>query len=309
MGYAIMHIAKRKMDAVGGLQLEANREPGDEKKREFPASAIDWSRTGQNDFFVQSSDWRKSIEKKCDEFGVRARKNSTVLVTGVYTASPGWLKGKSRAEQDVFFAECLAFHEKNYGEVINAVVHFDETTPHLQVASVPVYRDENGKGHLSARDMIGGRGELHEKQQDFFHEIGEPRGLEEPSPAAKTKRKHLSVQDYKLQQNEETIGLRKQEIRFLEKEVASARGELQEERKELERVRAEWESVSESGRELSRARETKKQDDAKIKNLQDSVEELSDILHEIGYYADDRGGNGKAREERGHSRGDDGLSR
>ena len=60
-----------------------------------------------------------------------------VLITSVYSASPEWFEGKSRDEILEYFSKCLEFEQRK-GEVINATVHFDETTPHMQVATVPV---------------------------------------------------------------------------------------------------------------------------------------------------------------------------
>ena len=37
-----------------------------------------------------------------------------------------------------YFASCLQWEMDNKGQVINAVIHMDEDTPHMQVATVPI---------------------------------------------------------------------------------------------------------------------------------------------------------------------------
>jgi hypothetical protein len=106
----------------------------------------------------------------------------------------------------------LAFHEENYGKVINAVIHFDEATPHLTCQSLPLIEGEDGRTRLSARDIMGGRNDYRRRQDEFYEQVGKPRGLErgEVHDPEHT-RKHLSVQAYKNEQLEiENEELRKQ---------------------------------------------------------------------------------------------------
>lgn len=47
-------------------------------------------------------------------------------------------------------------------------VHYDETTPHLHVISVPLTKD----GRLSARDVIGNKSKMSKTQDSFFEQVG-----------------------------------------------------------------------------------------------------------------------------------------
>ena len=127
MAYCIMRVEKRKRSALYGLQIEANRTATDhERGRDFAASDINWELTPFNLFFVKAENWGKAVTAALEE-----------VVD--------------------YFKDCLAFHEKTYGKVINAVIHFDEAAPHLTCQSLPIIEKENGQASLSAREIMGGR--------------------------------------------------------------------------------------------------------------------------------------------------------
>lgn len=133
--YCVANFDKHKRADVRGLQAEANREMEKGKYK----NDVDPSRTAQNFYFVRSDDWQKSITEAIEEAGVKESKTSVVLTTSVYSASPEWFEAHKddRAAVMAYFESCLEF-ERSRGKVINAVIHFDETTPHMQTATVPI---------------------------------------------------------------------------------------------------------------------------------------------------------------------------
>lgn len=181
--YGIMRIEKRGRAAVHGLQLEANRTKEDhERGRDFDRSDIDWTLTGENMHLIKCENWNTEITKQIKEAGVKERKDSIVMLDGVYTATGEFFEGMSPKELYDFFDKCLEFHVKEYcqgdwNRVINAVIHLDETTPHMQVASVPIIEDEKGK-HLSAKMIMGNRSEYRQRQDRFFDEVSKAYGLD-----------------------------------------------------------------------------------------------------------------------------------
>lgn len=213
MAYCIMRVEKRKRAALYGLQIEANRTTADhEKGRDFSASDIQWCLTDFNMYLVKSKNWNKAVTAAFKEAEIQERKNSVVVLDGFYGATPDWFKDKNIDEIVSYFKDCLAFHEQTYGKVINAVIHFDEATPHLTCQSLPLIEGEDGRTRLSARDIMGGRNDYRRRQDEFYEQVGKPRGLErgEVHDPEHT-RKHLSVQAYKNEQLEiENEELRKQ---------------------------------------------------------------------------------------------------
>lgn len=242
MSYGIMRIEKRKRAAVYGLQIEANRTQEDHVKgREFDGSDIEWEKTSDNIHLVQTKNWNKEISNQIAEAGLKTKKDSVVMLDGVYTASPEWFENHSKEEAIEYFKAALKFHVDHYcggdqSRVINAVIHFDEKTPHMQVASVPIIEDERGK-HLSAKIIVGGRDDLRKKQDQFFEEVTQPRGMERGQIHDKTEKKlHKTKRQYELEQ----IERRERELEL-----------RQSEREQRERTDAGLKLVDEARRELN----------------------------------------------------------
>lgn len=213
--YCVMTMAKRHRSDVRGLQKEANRQYEDESKYK---NKVDLERTKDNHYFVKSDDWNESIDDTLERFGVKERKDSVVLVTSVYALSPEWLETHSKEDAMKYFEKCYKFENKYKGRVINAVVHFDETNPHMQVATVPIMHvqdtvsvpimtknekgedviakdkkgrtrykkvlkvDDNGKAvthiGLSAKTVFGNKVKMSKMQTQFWKECGKELGLE-----------------------------------------------------------------------------------------------------------------------------------
>ncbi len=200
--YGIMRCEKRKMSAIGGLEAEANRE----HKIDLPASDVDWDKTRNNLYLVRSTDWRESICRTLQEHGIsRWRKDAVVMIDSLYTASPEFFQSVDRSQVIDYFHDCLDFHERHYGHVINAVIHLDETTPHMAVASVPIV--QRGERYaLSAKELMGNRSDYRARQDAFFDEVSSQYGLERGEPSDPLERReHLSVQEYKIDRNNEDI--------------------------------------------------------------------------------------------------------
>lgn len=201
--YGIMRCEKRKMSAVGGLEAEANRD----HKIDLPASDIDWGKTHDNVYLVRSTDWRETICRTLQEHGIsRWRKDAVVMIDSLYTASPEFFEQSTDRSQIIdYFRDCLDFHERHYGHIINAVVHLDETTPHLAIASVPIVQ-RDGKYVLSAKELMGNRSDYRARQDAFFEEVTAKYGLERGEPSDPVdRREHLTVQQYKIDCNNEDI--------------------------------------------------------------------------------------------------------
>lgn len=131
----VMNQAKRHRADVRGLQAEANREHDDKERYK---GDINLAKSVDNTYLVKSDDWNASIDETLERYGIKEASNSVVLVTSVYTASPEWFKTHTEDEARAYFEACLEYDRRTKGEVINAVIHWDETTPHMHVATVPV---------------------------------------------------------------------------------------------------------------------------------------------------------------------------
>ena len=182
--YCIMRTEKRKRIALCGLQREVNRTRADheEKGIEFDGSQIDWTRTDNNIYIRKTDNWNRAITERLEAEGVKERKNSVVLLDTIFTASPEFFETHTTEEAAEYFKDCLKFYINAFCQgdktrIISAVIHLDETTSHLHVASIPLYNDIKGM-HLSAKSIMGNRVAFSNRQTEFFLECGLERGME-----------------------------------------------------------------------------------------------------------------------------------
>ena len=149
--YAIMRIEKRKLPSVGRINKHHER-----LKEEYKSNPdIDRGRTGTNYHIIAPSlPYRDAVLARIEQAGARRRKDSVVLQDCFVGGTPDWLKEKSREEQRAYFSHAYQFFEDNFGKenIISAVVHMDEATPHMHLCFVPITKD----GRLSSKDIIGG---------------------------------------------------------------------------------------------------------------------------------------------------------
>ena len=249
--FAIMRVEKRQKQAVFGLQMEANRtKEAHEKGRNFDKSEVDWERTKLNQYFkgLHCENWSEAISQELQKAGVKEKKNSVLLIDGLYTASPEWFADKERNSPEVnsFFSDCLRFHQKHYGTVINAVVHWDESgAPHLHCCSVPLIQDARG-ARLSAKELLGNREAYRNRQDQFYEQVAQSRGFERGERSdPKHKKKHLSVQDYKKQQNEAQISAQERVLEKNRAEYQTIQKNLSESRVELDKAQEKLFAIEE----------------------------------------------------------------
>ena len=236
--YGIMRVEKRGRTDVYGIQLEVNRTVEQhEKGLDFDKSDIDWSKTKNNIFLVHTEHWNKEITKVTkqieSETGKKTRKDAVVLLDGLFTASPEFFENKSDDEIKKYFADCLEFYEKEFCQgdktrVLNAVIHLDETTPHMQVASIPVYTSESGN-RLNAKIIMGNKTDYRKRQDRFFEAVSEKYGLERGEPASAINDKvHTTKREWQAATQEEAIAKNNQVLTAQKEEYTKTKKKLKD---------------------------------------------------------------------------------
>lgn len=296
MAYAIMRVEKRNRSAVHALQLEATRKSEDhDNGRDFDRSDIDWNKTDENIRLIETQNWNSEITRQIKENKVRERKDSVVMLDGVYTASPEFFEEKSDQEIRDFFEECLKFHIDNYcqgdkSRMLSAVIHLDETTPHLQVASVPLILDEKG-AHLSAKRLMGDRNTYRTRQDRFWSEIGAKRGLER-GELVKYDEKELENGQVIMSRAEESkthATKREWQIANQELEISKNRVILENQKDEQKRVSADINSkivdfnqkVAEKNQQINDLVEIRRKELKEIEATKKLMEQEQERLKEI----------------------------
>ena len=91
-----------------------------------------------------------------------------------------------------FFSDCTKFFAERYGKenIILAVVHLDETTPHMHLNLMPITPD----GRLCSKQLFD-KPQLQQLQTNFYEEVGKKYGLQRGKEGRQ--RKHLSTAEFK----------------------------------------------------------------------------------------------------------------
>ena len=185
--HAILRFTKHKAGPAGALEAHH------ERKKELYASNpdIDTEKSKYNFHIIQPKQkYRAEISDRIKAAGCKTRKDSTMFVDALITASPEFFAGRSRKEIEAYFTEAVAFMEKKIGKgnIFSAVVHMDEKTPHLHLCFTPITED----GRLSAKEILGNRAQLSRWQDEFHAHMKKTFPvLKRGESSLVTKRKHL----------------------------------------------------------------------------------------------------------------------
>ena len=191
--HAILRFEKHKGNPA--RPLEAHHERQKEQYASNPD--IDTSRSKYNFHIVKPEGrYYHFIQSRIEQAGCRTRKDSTRFVDTLITASPEFFKKKPPKEIQEFFQRAADFLIGQVGRenIVSAVVHMDEKTPHLHLCFVPLTAD----GRLSAKEIIGNRKNLVRWQDEFWqHMVKQYPELERGESASQTGREHIPPRIFK----------------------------------------------------------------------------------------------------------------
>lgn len=194
---------------------------------------IDIERT-KNNYHMNSNafgGYTEFINKRLKELGLKPRKDAVVMNSFVVGSDKAFFDGLPKMLQYNFFSDCAKFFEERYGaeNIMSAVVHLDETTPHMHLNLIPITPD----GRLCSKDLFD-KPKLQQLQTDFYEAVGKKYGLQRGKEGSQAK--HLSTAEYKAKKIiEEAEEIRRENQVYadaLEKakngEIPKKRGKLQE---------------------------------------------------------------------------------
>ncbi len=171
-------------------------EKENERDEKYEASnpQIDSERTKNNYRFTPhfGKTYTEFINGRIKEFGLSPRKDAVVMNSFVVGSDKAFFDGLPKIRQYNFFSDCYQFFAERYGEenIIAAVVHNDETTPHMHLNLMPVTKD----GRLCSKQLFD-KPQLQKLQTDFYEEVGKKYGLQRGKEGSQ--KKHLSTAEYK----------------------------------------------------------------------------------------------------------------
>ena len=182
---------KYKRADIVGIERENER---DENYKSTRNPQIDRSKTRLNYHTVPyEKKYLAFIDERIKQLSPKRKiKDDAVLITSFILGSDKEFFDRITAErQKQFFADCTDFFSELYGKenVVSAVVHLDESTPHLHFNLMPVT-----DGRLCAKELFD-RNALRDLQTDFYEAVGKKYGLERGKEGSTAK--HLDTVAYK----------------------------------------------------------------------------------------------------------------
>lgn len=217
MRYAVLHIQKFSAGALRGIQSHIERE-----KESKSNPDIDHDKTTLNYDFVSGTQLNAKVNRciKALDLKKKIRKDAICCVGIVISGSHNHMTNMSDEQQRAYFLQAKNWLENRYGStnLVYAVVHNDEKTPHMHVGIVPV-KD----GRLSAKALFT-RTELRSLQTDFAAEVGARFGLQRGQEGSD--KAYLAMSRYKVETALTTAQKIKSQADRLDTEVKKRANEL-----------------------------------------------------------------------------------
>jgi len=150
--FLMAHLKKNTRGAVPGLAVHFERKTDHHTNKE-----IDVSKAYLNqDLMADGSDMLSRFNARLNDVYCMKRDDVKALAIWIVTL-PEELAEAPYEQQSAFFEATTAFLNDRYGQenAVAAVVHYDETTPHLHYDFVPVvFDDKKSRYKVSAKEVL-----------------------------------------------------------------------------------------------------------------------------------------------------------
>ena len=308
-----LHFEKHK-GSTGGLQRHNEREPGQRHSNKN----IKPDRTRDNIFLKQKDDrtYGERVEDRLEAGyrGTKAVRKDAVKMVEATVQLGGDITKESEETQIEALKEAYEELKEMYGEenIISAVIHVDETTPHLHCDFVPLTK----RGNLSAKDVIGDKKKMRRTQEKFLEAMQErvPRAkfarlepekaqfndldqrLYEKMTASIKEREdklcdredYIEDQEIKLENKEEQLNQLKETLEAKENEIRARERQVE---KDEDGIVFDRDEITRKEQKLAEhAQELREQEEA----IAETASKLADKTRELNVRAEDLDGREKA---------------
>lgn len=185
--YQVVRVKKVKATAIGAMQFHNLRQ------YKTVAPNIDGEKSKGNVKLIECDNFTSAINKRVEEIQSqqkrKIRKDCPRALEYVISASSEFFENATEEEKSDYFNKSLEYLKRRHGNenVISAVIHNDETTPHMHVVVVPVKDKKLNPKHYCDKF------ELQRLHSEFNERVGSVFGLER---GEKSDRQHKSVAEY-----------------------------------------------------------------------------------------------------------------
>lgn len=183
MGKAVHHIRKAK-DVAAGLGDHIDRKKGKEhtyKEVVYPEKSVLNKSYLMNKYCEIPLSQAINLRIKEGHNGKRAIRDNAVRYLETIVSSDEATMNQifNSGKGEDWVQANIKFFEEEYGKenIVRAVLHMDETTPHMHIVIVPLTKD----GRLNAKELVGNRVALqqrHTRYSEAVKEFGIERGVQ-----------------------------------------------------------------------------------------------------------------------------------
>lgn len=189
MSFVILRHAKIKSSARGAVISHNHRLSDEIEKINIDAKQghLNRSLMGQG-----------AMQRLNEKLPSKMRKDAVIAIETLITASPEFFdaieKDRSKLSENPKFKKWVVdsqiWMKKEWGDnVIDAVLHMDESSPHIHFLTVPLMKD----GRLCAKDFLA-LGVMQRHQTEYAAAM-ESHGLERGLSVKETKRRHIGLKE------------------------------------------------------------------------------------------------------------------
>ena len=220
MSYAVARMQKMKSGNLGGAYRHNERifenhsnKDIDSEKTHLNYELTDRDRSIPYDRQIKQYSNDNKISKRA------LRKDAVLCNEWIITSDKAFFENMSPDQIKDFFETAKNFFAERYGNsnIAYAMVHLDESTPHMHLGLVPM---QNGK--LSSKSLFASRDQLKEIQEAFPKYLNE-HGYNLQRGESDSKKKHLETTEFKekqrlLDDTDKKIVDKTEKLKQLEKE-------------------------------------------------------------------------------------------
>ena len=220
MSYAVARMQKMKSGNLGGAYRHNERifENHSNKDIDPEKTHLNYELTDRD----RSIPYDRQIKQYINDNKISKRalrKDAVLCNEWIITSDKTFFENMSPEQIKDFFETAKNFFAERYGNsnIAYAMVHLDESTPHMHLGLVPM---QNGK--LSSKSLFGSRDQLKEIQEAFPKYLNE-HGYNLQRGESDSKKKHLETAEFKekqrlLDDTDKKIVDKTEKLKQLEKE-------------------------------------------------------------------------------------------
>ena len=220
MSYAVARMQKMKSGNLGGAYRHNERifENHSNKDIDPEKTHLNYELTDRD----RSIPYDRQIKQYINDNKISKRalrKDAVLCNEWIITSDKAFFENMSPEQIKNFFETAKNFFAERYGNsnIAYAMVHLDESTPHMHLGLVPM---QNGK--LSSKSLFGSRDQLNEIQEAFPRYLNE-HGYNLQRGESDSKKKHLETAEFKekqrlLDDTDKKIVDKTEKLKQLEKE-------------------------------------------------------------------------------------------